>query len=110
LIILSFNVKIIYIKYIGGGTMSNSKVIPNRVFGLSTYLSKNGYSNSINTELTSDEDGVIAISGTSLEIEIGDTYVNLVNVTSGGPVYIYTGDKAVMLLEALNIEKPIFCS
>jgi hypothetical protein len=74
---------------------------------LSSYLGKKGIENTVTKACSLAEDGILALSGamSSYEIEIGDSYVNLIKITGAGPVYVYVCEKADELLRAINIEK-----
>lgn len=79
---------------------------------LSAYLGKKGFESIVTNACSLAEDGILSLSGamSSYEIEVGNSYVNLVKITGAGPIYVYVCEKADELLRAIKIENGIATS
>jgi hypothetical protein len=75
-----------------------------RAQSLSKYLDKKGISNQVKNACSELEDGVISLAGKLEfhEIDVGNSYVNLIKITKDGPVYIHVCERADELLMAIK--------
>ena len=73
-----------------------------RVKAVYNYLKSKAVGCEIKCDLTGIQDGIISVSGSNLEIDIGLDYYNIVIISVGGYSYPFTGDNLIELFCALE--------